>query len=111
MEHPSDAVAAAKEKAAMLALDAKEAAKAATEAQNAARAAITAAADAKDEAEAIAEGRPIGPSSAPAAISTCAYNLGKQLQDHNEEVELIIMPPLPAFDENIVNEEEEVSSN
>src|SRR4051812_6713241 len=110
MEHPSDAVATAKEKPATLALATEEAARAATEAQNATRAAITAAADAKDVVEAIAEGRPIGPSSAPAAISTCAYNLGKQPQDDSEEVELIIMPS-PAFDENIIDDEEEVSSN
>ena len=93
----------------MLALAVEEATRAATEAQNAARALITAATDAKDEAEAIAEGRPIGPSLAPAAISTCAYNLGKQPQDDDEEVELIMPPPL-AFDKNIIDDEE-VSSN
>ena len=111
MENPTDAVDAVKAKAARLALAAEEAARAASAARMAARAAIIDAADAKDEAEAIAEGRAIGRSSASDAVGRWVHSLGKHPLDDEDEVELIFEPPPPTFDENIVDEEEEVCSD
>ncbi|KAK1678643.1 hypothetical protein QYE76_039491 [Lolium multiflorum] len=111
MESPTDAVNAAKAKAARLALAAEEACRAATAARMAATAAIIAAADAKDEAEAIAEGRAIGRSSASDAVGRWVHSLGKHPLDDEEEVELIFEPPPPTFDENIVDEGEEVATD
>jgi hypothetical protein len=111
MESPTDAVNAAKAKAARLALAAEEASRAATAARMAATVAIIAAADAKDEAEAIAEGRAIGRSSASDAVGRWVHSLGKHPLDDEDEVELIFEPPPPTFDENIVDEGEEVCSD
>ena len=111
MESPIDAVNAAKVKAARLALAAEEASRAATATRMAATAAIIAAADAKDEAEAIAEGRAIGRSSASDAVGRWVHSLGKHPLDDEDEVELIFEPPPPTFDENIVDEGEEVCSD
>jgi hypothetical protein len=111
MESPTDAVNAAKAKAARLALAAEEACRAATAARMAATAAIIAAADAKDEAEAIAEGRAIGRSSASDAVGRWVHSLGKHPLDDEDEIELIFQSPPPTFDENIVDEGEEVCSD
>ena len=111
MESPTDAVNAAKAKAARLALAVEEASGAATAARMAATAAIIAAADAKDEAEAIAEGRAIGRSSASDAVGRWVHSLGKHPLDDEDEVELIFEPPPPTFNENIIDEGEEVCSD
>ena len=68
----------------------------------AARAAIIDAADAKDEAEAIAEGRAIGRSSASDAVGRWVHSLGKHPLDDEDEVDFIFEPPPSTFDEEEV---------